>query len=135
MGRAGCEPVISSVSSECRSDTFGQLCRTSGVARRLAASPGPVLLGQGKTQIAEPGTGDPDPLPAVRGLGSRGDVGQSGVQLSQFEAPLGSGVEVSASGGFVEEPFGFAVVIWTVHSVLFGRHPGVPGQGQSLTLT
>jgi hypothetical protein len=85
-----------------------------GGARRLASS-GPALLGQDEAQIAEPGTGDPDPFPAVRGLGSCGDVRQGRVQLGQFQAPLGSGVKVSAGGGLIEQPFGFAVVIWTVH--------------------
>ena len=95
------------------------------------------LLGQGEAQIAEPGTGDPDPFPAVRGLGSCSHVGQGCVQLGQFEAPLGSGVEISAGGGFGKEPFGFAVVIWTVRAGLFGRRPGRPwpGPGPGLTLT
>jgi hypothetical protein len=52
-------------------------------ARRPARS-GPVLLVQGEGDIAEPGTGNLHPLPAIGRLGSRGDVGQSRVQLGQF---------------------------------------------------
>ena len=70
---------------------------------------------QGQAHIAEPWAGDPDPFPAVRGLGGCSDVGQGRVQLGQLGAPLGSGVKVPAGGGFVQEPFGFAVVIWAVH--------------------
>jgi hypothetical protein len=66
---------------------------------------------QGEAHIAEPRPGDPHPFPAVTGLGSDSDVGQSGVQLGQFQAPLSSGVEVPARDGFVQEPFSFAVVI------------------------
>jgi hypothetical protein len=61
--------------------------------------------------------------------GGCGDVGQGRVQPGQFEAPLGSGVEVYAGGGFVEETFDFALVIWAVHSVLFCRRPGRPWPG------
>jgi hypothetical protein len=73
---------------------------------------------QGEAHIAEPRPGDPGPFPAVTGLGSGRDMGQSGVQLRQFQAPFSSGVEVPARDGFVQEPFSFALVIWTVHSVL-----------------
>ena len=78
---------------------------------------------QREAHIAGPRPGDPVPYPAVTGLGNNSDVGQGGVQLGQFQAPFSSRVEVPASGGFVQEPFSFAVVIWTVHSVLFGRRP------------
>jgi hypothetical protein len=37
-------------------------------------------FGQGEAQIAEPGPGDPDPFPPVRGLSSCRDMGQSCVQ-------------------------------------------------------
>jgi hypothetical protein len=53
-------------------------------------------------------------------------MSQSGVQLGQFQAPFSFRIEIPARDGFVQEPFSFAVVIWTVHSVLFGRrsiHP------------
>jgi hypothetical protein len=36
------------------------------------------------------------------------------------------GLKSPAGDGFVQEPFSFAVVIWTVHSVLFGRSSGRP---------
>ena len=78
------------------------------------------MLLSGETQIAEPRIGGLNPFPAVGGLGGCGDVGQSRVQLGQFQAPLSSRVEVpplTARGGFVKEPFGFAVVIWAVHSL------------------
>jgi hypothetical protein len=52
------------------------------------------LLVQGEAHIAEPGAGHSDPFPAIGGLGGCGDVGQSRVQLGQFEAPLGSGIEI-----------------------------------------
>ena len=87
----------------------------------LGANRPDVLLIQGEAHIAEPRPGDPDPFPAVTGLGSGSDVGKSGVQLRQFQAPFSSRVEVPARDGFVQEPFSFAVVIRTVHSVLFGR--------------
>jgi hypothetical protein len=45
----------------------------------------------------------------------------------QFQAPQGPGITL-ASGGFVEEPFGFAVVICAVHSALIGRHANRPRQ-------
>jgi hypothetical protein len=83
-----------------------------------------------QAHIAEPGTSGPDPFPAVRGLGGCSDVGQSRVQLRRLEAPLSLGVKVPAGGGFVKEPFGFAVVIWAVHalsSVVVLSHPS-PGQ-------
>jgi hypothetical protein len=80
------------------------------LARRPANS-GLSLLLQGQAHRGEPRAGGPDPFPALRGLGGGRDVGQSRVQLGQFEAPVGSGVEVPAGGGFVQEPFGFAVVI------------------------
>ena len=84
---------------------------------------------QGEAHIAEPRPGDPDPFPAVRGLGSCRDVGQGSVQLRQFQAPFSSRVEIPARDGFVQEPFSFAVVIWTVHSVLFGRRSSHPWPG------
>jgi hypothetical protein len=92
---------------------------------------------QGEAYIAEPRPGDPHPFPAVRGLGSCRDVGQGGVQLGQFQAPFSSRVEIPARDGFVQEPLSFAVVIWTVHSVLFGRrsiHPW-PGPEAYVDLT
>ena len=46
------------------------------------------------------------------------------MQLGQFDAPQRRQIGLSEAGGFVEEPFRFAVVIWTVHSALFGRRPG-----------
>ena len=51
------------------------------------------------------------------------------MQPGQFEAPLGSGIEVAAGGGFVKEPFGFAVVIWAVHSLSSVAVPGRPSPG------
>jgi hypothetical protein len=90
---------------------------------------------QGEAHIAEPRPGDPDPFPAVRGLRSGSDVGQSGVQLRQFQAPFSSGVEVPASDGFVQEPFSFAVVIRTVHSVLLLVVGFVPGHRAYVDLT
>ena len=103
------------------------LCRT--ISNLLGANRSDVLLMQGEAYIAEPRPGDPHPFPAVRGLGSCSDVGQSGVQLGQFQAPFSSRVEVPARDGFVQEPFSFAVVIWTVHSVLFGRRSIHPWPG------
>jgi hypothetical protein len=76
--------------------------------------------------LAEPRAGGPDPFPALRGLGGCRDVGQSRVQLGQFEAPLGPRVKVPAGGGFVKEPFGFAVVIWAVHQFSSVVVPGCP---------
>ena len=78
---------------------------------------------------AEPGTGGPDPFPAVTGLGGGSDVGQSRLQLGQLEAPLGPRVKVPAGGGFVKEPSGFAVVIWAVHSLSSVVVPGPSSQG------
>src|SRR5580704_3183541 len=93
-----------------------------------------LLAMAGETHIAESGAGDLGPFPAIRGQGGCRDVGQGRVQLGQFEAPLSSRVEVSARGGFVQELFGFAVVIWTVHSVLLIVVRVVPGRAQRLTL-
>lgn len=90
---------------------------------------------QGEAHIAEPRSGNPDPFPAVTGLGSDCYVGQSGVQLGQFQAPFSSGVEVPAGDGFVQESFGFAVVIWTVHSVLLVFVGFVPGYQAYVDLT
>ena len=56
-------------------------------------------------------------------------MGQSRVQLGQFEAPLSSGVKVPANDGFVQEPFRFAVVIWAVHPLSLVIVRVVPGQG------
>ena len=101
-----------------------------GPKARRAANSGRSLLMQGQDHLAEPRVGDPDPFPVVRGLRGCRDVGQSRVQLGQLEAPLGPRVEVSAGGGFVQEPFSFAVVVWAVHwlsSVVVSRRhsPGV----------
>src|SRR5580704_4240899 len=86
-----------------------------------------LLAMAGETHIAESGAGDHGPFPAVRGQGGCRDVGQGRVQLGQFEAPLGSGIEVSAGGGFVKKPFGFAVVTWTVHQFSLVVVRVVPG--------
>ena len=40
---------------------------------------------QGKTHIEEPAAGNLSPLPAVRGQGSRRDLGKSRMQLGQLE--------------------------------------------------
>ena len=56
-------------------------------------------------------------------------MGQGRVQLGQFQAPLGSGVKVPAGGGFVKEPFSFAVVIWAVDSLSSVVVPGRPSPG------
>jgi hypothetical protein len=92
---------------------------------------------QSEAHIAEPRPGDPHPFPAVKGLSSCRDVSQGGVQLGQFQAPFSCRVEILARDGFLKEPFSFAVVIWTVHSVLFGRrsiHPW-PGPEAYVDLT
>jgi len=121
-------------------DTGGWSVRMSlrtvdGPEARRAANSGLSLLVQGQAHLAEPRTGDPDPFPPVRGLGGCSDVGQSRVQLCQLEAPLGPGVKVPAGGGFVQEPFGFAVVIWAVHSLSSVVVPGRPSLGLLLRLT
>ena len=48
---------------------------------RRAANSGLSLLLQGQAHIAEPRAGDPDPFPAIRGLGGCRHVGQGRVQL------------------------------------------------------
>ena len=114
-----------------------RLCRdelTGYLKPQRAANSGLSLLMQGHAHIAEPRAGDPDPFPPVRSLGGCRDVSQSRVQLGQFEAPLGPRVEVPAGGGFVKEPFGFAVVIWAVHSLSLAVVRIVPGQGYKGTL-
>jgi hypothetical protein len=93
-----------------------------------AANSGRAVLLQGQGHITEPGTGDLNPFPAVGRLGCCRNVSQSGVQLRQFQAPLSSRVEVPAIDGFVQEPFSFAVMIRSVHSVLFGRRLLRPGR-------
>ena len=102
------------VSLRCSDSEYGP---QGGVGSAAPAGSGPAPL-QGETHLAEPRAGDLGPFPAVRGQGGCRNVGQGGVQRGQFEASLGSGVEVPARGGFVKKPFRFAVVIWTVHSVL-----------------
>jgi hypothetical protein len=115
--------------SVCRSATVTHMKDPEADLARRAANSGLSLLMQGQAHIAEPWAGDPDPFPAVRGLGGCSDVGQGRVQLGQLEAPLGSGVKVPAGGGFVQEPFGFAVVIWAVHSLSSVVVPGRPSPG------
>jgi hypothetical protein len=111
---------LAAVAGVVRHEDLWRLCRdelTGYLKPQRAANSGLSLLMQGHAHIAEPRAGDPDPFPPVRSLGGCRDVSQSRVQLGQFEAPLGPGVKVPAGGGFVKEPFGFAVVIWAVHSL------------------
>jgi hypothetical protein len=78
------------VSLRCIDSEYGP---QGGVGSAAPAGSGPALL-QGETHLAEPRVGDLGPFPAVRGQGGCRNAGQGGVQLGQFEAPLGSGVEV-----------------------------------------
>jgi hypothetical protein len=56
-------------------------------------------------------------------------MGQGRVYLRQFQAPQRRRMTLAASRGFVEEPLGFAVVIWTIHSGFFGGSASRPRQG------
>jgi hypothetical protein len=102
---------------------------------RRSASSGPVLLVQGDGYIAEPETGNLNPLPAIGRLGSCGDVARAVCSLASSRHRWALGLkspreEVST----VKKPFGFAVVPWTVHQFSLVLVRVVPGQGQRFAL-
>ena len=134
---AGARPHLAAVAGIVHHEDLWRLCRdelTGYLKPQRAANSGLSLLMQGQAHRSEPRAGNPDPFPPITG-GCR-DVSQSRVQPCQLEAPLSSGVKVPAGGGFVQEPFGFAVVIWAVHSLSSVVVPGRPSPGRwRLTLT
>jgi len=136
---AGARPHLAAVAGIVHHKDLWRLCLdelTGYLKPQRAANSGPSLLMQGQAHRAEPRADNPDPFPPIRRLGGCRDVSQSSVQLGQLEASLGPGVKVPAGGGFVQQPFGFAVVIWAVHSLSSVVVPGRPSPGPwRLTLT